>query len=620
MEGNALLLPYALYVDEAGWEKELPREAEAALFFLIERENKRLLKKAWITTLVAKIYYSAWITPWKDGRGLLIDGLELYPKVVTYDAPPDCQTFIDEVNRSMSTDEYLNTLKRHSLTFLTFKYSTSFITTLLTHKGLISEIQSYIIHYREEAVTNALSLSPGVTWSDVSNFIGILKAAELDIEVLKTVKRVLADRTNQEVNRVKETIANIEKESLAQNGEEKARELIEGLKAEYQTKVNESKKKMDEEIKALIDEQHELQKEIEESKGERSSHHLRIKELERQSSSSSSTLNEIKRREGILAKELSDQTARLDALKAEQRRVEELIETRKGATTELNLLRENLLKIDMRITSLAESMSKLKRKIREEDERMQALQEQRTQLNAQIEDLRRAVSEIDRAIGEKEALLANIPLQIEDVKRRRHEELLEIDKEFRARLNKIRRERDAHQLETMRRIEGERRKLNEIVKNTSEITAQIDRLIEAKSSFILELQNSAIFLPKNLRIETPTLLQIPLYLVCYRTPIGRGYMLHSPVTVKKIVKIFRKIAIRMENFDKLIKEQIVKKMQQDASYEAEVLDLCTRVNILKDPEMPEALLRGLNQLKLRKLISTKEANRTAASIGGLFSK
>ncbi|NWG09576.1 MAG: hypothetical protein HXX80_04625 [Nitrososphaerales archaeon] len=174
-EAKPIVLPYALDIDEKGWERGLTREAEESLFFLfVDSERKRLLfngahgytfkrffkkpESAVKITLISRIYYSAWIAPWKEGRGLIIDGLGLFPQVVYYDELPGYKTLINGIKESASAEEYLYVLRKHSLTFLNIKGSRSFIISLIPQKDSVSDLQSYIIHSRREAVTNALSL------------------------------------------------------------------------------------------------------------------------------------------------------------------------------------------------------------------------------------------------------------------------------------------------------------------------------------------------------------------------------------------------------------------------------------------------------------------------------
>ena len=632
-ETKPIVLPYAFDIDESGWERGLAREAEEALFFLmIESERKRTLlngahgynfkrifkkpESAAKITLISKIYYSAWVAPWKEGRGLIIDGLGLFPKVVYYDELPDYKTFIDGIKESASAEEYLDVLRRHSLTFLNIKGSRSFIISLIPQKDSISDLQSYIIHHRREAVTNALSLNPRISWQQFLSFIEILRESEADIGRLNAVRKDLTDRTSQWVEWQKETIESIQKEYLSLIEEEKAEVRMENLQAEYQSKVTEVEKKMEEEIKNLSNEQAEVQSEIQNLQEKRDEYSNTLKNIKRQIEELSKQLNAPQNRRNELSLELSNQKARLEALRKEHLNLEDLVEAQEGVTEELDTIRERLAQIDMEINKITESMLKVQQELRQEDEKRENLQESMAKLKRQMSDVTKAMRDLDILVMEKQDHLASIPHQIKDIKKRRHEDILGIDKDYRLKFDEIRGKTNALRVEMRRKIEAYQRRMGEMMRRTDEIVSQIDRLIEAKSSFIHGFHDATIYLPKNLEINAPTLLQIPLYLVCYETHTGQGYAFYSPITVKRIRKMLlsKKTSIerRMKNFDRTVKGKLHEVIEQDVSFEEEVLNSCVKLNLLENPEMPEVLLRGLTQLRLRKMVSDAEVNKAIA--------
>jgi hypothetical protein len=239
-------------------------------------------------------------------------------------------------------------------------------------------------------------------------------------------------------------------------------------------------------------------------------------------------------------------------------------------------------------------------------------------LRRQMADATKAMRDLDMSMVEKQDRSASIPHQIEEVKKRGHEDILRIDRDYRFKFDETRGRVDALRIGMTRRAEADRRRMSEMMRRTDEIISQIDRLIEAKSSFIQSFHDATIYLPKNLEINAPTLLQIPLYLVYYETPIGRGHKFYSPVIVKHIRRMlwFRKISVemRMKNFDRVVKGNLHEMTKQDALFEEEVLNSCAKLNLLENPEMPQVLLKGLTQLKLRKLVSATEANKAMATL------
>lgn len=625
-EAAPIVLPYVLDVDKRGWERILSREAEEAIFFLlIGRERKgtllnrahryglaRIFKKPEDTAkiiLVSKIYYSAWVAPWKEEKGLIIDGLELFPRVVYYDELPDYKTFIEGIKKSASAEEYLNVLRRHSLTFLNAQRSRSFIVSLIPQRDSVSDLQNYIVHHKREIVSNALSLNPRISWQRVSNLIEMLQESEADIERLNTIRKEVINRTNQWVEQQKETIKSVQKEYLSRIEDEKAEFRTEGLQVEYKSKVNEVEKMMEEEIKSLSDEQAEVQKEIQNLQGKRDEYSENLKNIEQQVEELSKQLNESQRRRDELALKLSNQRTRLEALKKERLKIEDLAEAREGTTDELNTIRERLAWIDGRINEVSKSILKLEWELGQEDEKREAFEESIAKFRRQTADVTKAIRDLDLLMVEKQDRLASILHQIKEIEKRRHEDILKIDKDYRLKFDEIRERIDALRVEMTQKIEASRRRINEMMRRTDEIVSQIDRLIEAKSSLIQSFHDATIYLPKNLKINAPTLLQIPLYLVYYETFAGRRYALYSPINVKRIHRLlwFKKTSVKimMKNFDRVVKDKLHETIKQDASFEEEVLNSCSRFNLLENPETPEVLLRGLTQLKLRKLISAE---------------
>lgn len=296
--------------------------------------------------------------------------------------------------------------------------------------------------------------------------------------------------------------------------------------------------------------------------------------------------------------------------------MEDLVEAQEGVTEGLDMMRERLTQIDVEINKITETMIKIEQELRQEDEQREILQESVTKLKRQIVDVTKTIKDLDMLMVEKQDHLASIPNQINDVKKRRHEDILGIDRNYRLELDGMRGKINTLSVEMTRKIKACQKRMFETMRRTDETVSQIDRLIEAKSSFIRSFHDATICLPKNLEINAPTLLQMPLYLVCYETPSGQGYAFYSPIIIKRIRKMlwFKKTSIemRIKNFDRVVKGKLQEVIKQDTLFEEEVLNSCAKLNLLGNPEMPEVLLKGLTQLKLRKLISFAEANKAMA--------
>ncbi|MEM3614891.1 MAG: hypothetical protein QW158_07050 [Nitrososphaerales archaeon] len=620
MEETPIILPYALDEDKKGWIKGFTKDVESALFFLfLEQECKRLFKKSRYASkiaLVSKIYYSAWITPWKDGKGLVIDALELFPQAFCYDELQSFEDFVEDLERSRSGEEYLDTLRRHTFTFFSVKASRPFILSLISNKDLVSELQRYILHYKKESVVNALSLSPKVSWQQVSTFVKMLREAEAEIEALGSVRKKLTALTSEWVNKLKEESEKVQKEYQTLIEEARVTAKLEDLRVMYQSKVSELEKKMDEEVKSLLNEQQRLQSEIQQLQQKRSECLKMLKTLQQSREALLKQLNAPQSRRNEISNEIEEQLLKLENLKMEQIRLEGLAEEQKGVASELSVTRERLSKLSLEINRVNEVILRLKKELGDEDEKRLRLQEEIVNLNKQISDIEKAIKDLDASTVENKAQLASIPHQIEDFKKRRHDEILRVDREYRLKSDEVRLKIAALQLEMAIRLEALRRRIDEIRWRSNEITAQVERLIELKRSFIHSFYGAAIYLPKSLELEAPTLIQIPLYLVCFETLTERRYSLYTPIKVKQVYKTpwSKKLSleIMLKSFDRVVKERLYEVMKQNYSFEEEVLNSCARLNLLRNHDFLTTLLEGLGQLKLRGWLSTRDADKVIA--------
>ncbi len=624
LEEEPLILPYALEIDKKGWIRGFTEDVEAALFLLfLERERKRTFKKAADNsqiTLLAKIYYSAWITPWRDGRGLMIDGLGLFPQTIYYDELPDSKTFINELEKANSAEEYLDTLRRHALTFFTVKASRPFIVSLISKKDLVADLQSYIIHYKRGAVTNALSLNPRVSWQQASTFMEMLNGVESEIEGLNAVKERLTTLSSEWVRRQKEAVEDSRREYLTRIEEEKVKAKLDELRAEYQSMVAELEKKLEEEVKALRDEGERLRGDAQRLQQKKDEYFKMIDDLRQLREALLKPLNEPRRRRNEISSELTNQIAKLEALKMERLRLEDLAEGQKGVASELSVTRQRISQINLEIDAVNELILKLKKELKDEDEKHARLQEDLVKLSKQIADVEKAIKGLDASIVENRARQASIPHQIEDVKKRGHEEILKVDRDYRLKFDEIRGKINTLQLEMTRRIEAEQRLIEEMVRRTDEIIAQIEKLVEIKRSFIQSFQAVSIYLPKSLEVTAPTLIQIPLYLLCFETLTDRKHILYTPIVVKEVSKIpwLKKVSLEtmLKNFDQIVKSRLYEAMEQDCSFEEDLLNSCSRLNLLSNSDFLAAVFKGLTQLKNRAWISTSEADRVMAMLYG----
>lgn len=642
-----LVLPYMLVADERGEVKGLPWELEVALLFLkiehelrlrdlstflprklakkISRKRSEIVK----VSLIAKVFCPDWIVPWKVGQGVLVDGLGIFRQIINYEELPDVESFVLDLREAKSFDDYLKVLGKHSFTFLTFKSIRNMVIVgLIPYEDLMCGFQSYLTHYRKEEVANALSLNPKVTREQAVGVIETLSKLEQestrDLEKLVSVKETLLNqtrhwalhRTEQIKVMQKDRVLNIEKER------KNIEATIEKLHLERESKIADTEKKANERIKTLEKEQAELQDQLQKLRQRKVDYLRGLEESKKQRI----VLSEDKatteyRRSGISAK-TSDLQIRLNFLKEEQLKLESLTGTLKGASNEIATMRDRLLAIRGEIDKINEALLSLDRELHAIESASRDIQISLDQVDRKIESQEKSIAELDTLIREKESRLTAISQQVEDTRRRVHEEVLKIDKEYRLIIDEQRKQIDTLQTEVAKTIATERRIVDELTKKTEDIKSQIENLIKQKSDSLSRLQKMTISLPRALELVSSNLVQFPLYLVGFETVGGIKYEFYLPL----FTKIIRKFPWVKEpsfgavssSFDTAFKTGLLEAMNLNSMLEKEILDGSSVVNLLQSSTAWEALMKGLNELKTMGWISGRRIQQVKATFADQF--
>ncbi|MBS7642979.1 hypothetical protein KEJ26_00085 [Candidatus Bathyarchaeota archaeon] len=628
------VLPYILVADERGLVKGLPWELEVALLFLkIEDELRRkdlsallfqrLAKKIGMKrpeivkiSLVAKVFCPFWIAPLKAGKGILVDGLGIFRQILKYEELPDAESFIRDLKEAKSFEEYRKVIDKHYFTFLTFKNIRNVVIVgLVPYEDLMSSFQSFLTHCRREEVSNALSLNPNVTREqavDVVKTLSELEQASMgDLEKLASVKEALLNQTRYWVLQQTDQIKVMQRDRTLTIEKERAniRALIEKLHFGRESKIADAEKTADERIKALEKEQAELLNQLQNLKQQMVDNLRKLEDLKNQRIVLSKDKEAVERRRSETSAKISDLRVRLNFLKEEQLKLENLIATWKGESNELAAMRERLLGIRREIDKINEALLSLDRELQVVETASRDIQISIDQFDRKIESQEKSTVVLDTSIQEKESRLSAISHQIKDIRRSIHEEVLKIDKEYRLLIEEQRKRIDALQTELAKTIATERRFIDELTKKTEHIKLQIENLTKQKSDSLLRLQKMTLSLPSGLNLVSSSLVQFPLYLIGFETSGGIEYELCFPLHFK----ISRKFPGIKElsfgpvssSFDTVFKTELLEAMNLNSMLEKEILEGSRVVNLFQSSTAWETLVKGLDELKTMGWISDR---------------
>jgi len=170
-------------------------------------------------------------------------------------------------------------------------------------------------------------------------------------------------------------------------------------------------------------------------------------------------------------------------------------------------------------------------------------------------------------------------------------------------------------------INAKKRKMDDLNSKTSTITNSIGKLIESKKLQKSSLEGTII----QLKLGETTLIGVPFYIVCYESERRMRYDIYPPMkvesyegvlkSIKRAISVFRhKISFLLEPISKELTEyftkHFLKVVSKDERLEEELYELGSSGNLLKDPNLEEALSKGLKELKDEGWISQDEFSKT----------
>jgi len=642
-----LVLPYMLVTDERRQVKGLPWKLEVALLFLkIDHElrsrdlstflpqklaKKISKKRSEIVkiSLIAKVFCPVWIVPWKAEKGALVDGLGIFRQILNYEELPDMESFTLDIKEAKSFDDYLKVIDKHRFTLLTFKNIRNMVIVgLIPYEDLMSGFQSYLTHYRKEEVANALSLNPKVAREQavdaVETLLKLEQESTRDLEKLVLVKETLLNQTRYWALQRTEQIKVMQKDRALSIEKERTNieARIEKLHLERESKIADIEKVANERIKTLEKEQAELQNQSQNLRRQEVDYLQRLEESKKQRVALSEDKATTEYRRSELSEKISDLQNRLDFLKEEQLKLESLTEAGKGDSNEIAAMRDRLLAIRGEIDKINEALLPLARELHAIENATRDIQISLDQSDHKIESQEKSIAELDTLILEKESRFTAISQQVEDTRRRVHEEVLKIDKEYRLIIDEQRKQMGMLQTEVAKTIVTERRVVDELTKKTEDIKSQIENLLKQKSDSLLRLQKMAISLPKALELVSVNLAQFPLYLVGFETVGGIKYEFYPPLATKTIRKfpwvkepLFTLVS---SSFDTVFKTELLEAINLNSMLEKEILDGSGVVNLLQSSTAWETLMKGLNELKTMSWISDRRIQQVKATFADQF--
>ncbi|MEM2915625.1 MAG: hypothetical protein QXH91_09565, partial [Candidatus Bathyarchaeia archaeon] len=323
----------------------------------------------------------------------VVDGLGILTSILSYDELPESDAFLNSIKDVQSVEQYLDVLRKHRTTFLSFKGSKLFtMVGLASHEELILDLQTSMSHFQKGEVVKAISLNPRVSWKHVNQMaetlLKIRKDSEDDIQKLIRVKDTLISQSNRFIRLQEENMKNLKKQfdSQIEKDESKSRNTIESLQKECESKFTQIEKKKLEDVENLKRQQAKAQAEILKLKLQEEEHIKNLNNLKTQLKNLNAEFTAAKAKCDKLSLELSNFETELNELKLEKTKIKSLAEARKDSVNELDIEKE-LKQVEKKISKVNATIYSINREIQKLDEKRKKLEAEISLLNKQINSL-----------------------------------------------------------------------------------------------------------------------------------------------------------------------------------------------------------------------------------------
>jgi len=240
-----IILPYA----PLDTSRKLPFSAEMEMAAIVCSAEAKRKKKSGILggkpekiASIAKLYYPLLLVPWEN-EYVAIDGMKLFSFETVYGKPPDCDSFIDSVDKSQkSYDQFIRLLQQNAKTFKDFVASQRILMEgVIQDKKLQNALLEYFRNetpFKEQQAKEIAFLKERLSKNDalakVNEIVELWKKNQSDTTVLQRVMSTLEDAA--------ETI-NKELFRSAEN-----------IKREYDDKISQLRPSVDEKVRQLTSE------------------------------------------------------------------------------------------------------------------------------------------------------------------------------------------------------------------------------------------------------------------------------------------------------------------------------------------------------------------------------
>ncbi|MEM3737446.1 MAG: hypothetical protein QXJ75_05120 [Candidatus Bathyarchaeia archaeon] len=630
-EAGPLVLAYIFEVDEQGRTVSLPKESELALLVSkVERDMKVTTALhpfgSWIKSRLrrtedrrlkslVKIYYSMWIVCMRPGRCVLVDGLNLFQQILSYEELPDCEKFIENIAEAKSVGEYLSAIRRQRNFFASFKGSKTVILEGLIDKELNADIQECLTLFQRGRVVDGVSLSPRLCREEVCEIAKILgrleKEAADDIASLASVKEKLVKQSGYWRHAQIGQLEALKSEFASKINEAEAASKIEILKLQeqYPSKISELTRGEIEEVKALENERGELEMRLHELVQSEQEIVGKLKGLATQRERLDADFASARRLGESLRKELSALILEIENLKMDMLRLKGLAEAL-GETDEEERAKQ-LQKLEQKLDSIQRTRQLKERKAEEADKAQTDIQKKLAQTDRQIEDLTGKLKGLEASRLEVQGRLKAIVLQIENIRRKAAQEREALDEEYKSkvRIYQMKTKELKDQMSRMLRVAE--RTLNELDRRTEDICSQIDNLIQKKQEFINHVEELTAVVPKELQIPEVALLQIPFYLASLEDTQVEP-QLYSPAIIAPTQSLLSEevnTTPLRESFDDILKEKLLEAIKWDTTFEEEIQRGRTVFDLLQTTLTCEVLYKGLESLRTSRIMSGRRVRQ-----------
>ena len=155
----------------------------------------------------------------------------------------------------------------------------------------------------------------------------------------------------------------------------------------------------------------------------------------------------------------------------------------------------------------------------------------------------------------------------------------------------------------------------QIENETKQIIDHIGKSLKLREVDLNQFKKVGINQPSDFSGNTQ--LYVPFFVICYQTEQQNRYTILPPSSATTIgltaklrgvlrrAKIKEFLAPRFKTFSSLM-DTVSDMITQNAMFETELQELCTKTNILNSPASVEEIKKGLDQLKTEGWLSAKE--------------